>query len=337
MGHQFIAALREGLEVQQFFLVRQVEERLTRTGERYLALTLGDKTGFIKAKIWANVLKDYPGPFGAGDKVGVVGQVSSYNGELQLIIQRIWPLAEIIRRNAGQPPPGYDPSLLEMGPALEVAELWQNLLDLVAAELNPPFRDLVWNLLVEQASAWQQAPAARFNHHAYPGGLLEHTWQVTQAARAVVALYPDLNRDLVLAGAILHDLGKLQELTASPAPDYTVPGQLLGHIVLGWEMVQRAAAALDFAPAELLWELGHIILAHHGLQEFGSPVLPKTREAMLVYYLDDLDAKLMMMTQHLQADNRERAFTAYHRLLQRELYKGTDSSGEPAAPPSEAE
>ncbi len=337
MGHQFIAALREGLEVQQFFLVRQVEERLTRTGERYLALTLGDKTGVIRAKIWANVLKDYPGPFVAGDKVGVVGQVRSYNGELQLIIQRIWPLAEIIRRNDGQPPPGYDPALLEMGPAREVAELWQNLLELVAVELTPPFKDLVWNLLVQHAQAWQQAPAARFNHHAYPGGLLEHTWQVAQAARAVVALYPDLNRELVLAGAILHDLGKLQELTASPAPDYTVPGQLLGHIVLGWEMVQREAAALDFAPVELLWELGHIILAHHGLQEFGSPVLPKTREAMLVYYLDDLDAKLMMMTQHLQADNRERAFTTYHRLLQRELYKGTDPSGEPAALPSEAD
>ena len=142
-----------------------------------------------------------------------------------------------------------------------------------------------------------------------------------------LSIYPELQPDLVLAGAILHDLGKVKELTSPQAPDITVAGALLGHIVLGWEMVREEARALDFPDPTLLMELEHIILSHHGSQEFGSPVPPKTREAILVYYLDDLDAKLKMMDQHLESDNTPGDFTSYHRVLQRGLYKG----GSPAA------
>lgn len=335
MDHCFIADMREGLEVQQYFLLRQVEERLTRTGERYLAVILSDRTGILKGKVWANVLRDYPGPFRPGDYVGVVGQVSSFNGELQLTIQRIRTVAEITRQRGEAK--GFDPALLHQAPAQDLDHMWEALLTLVRDKLTPPLQDLVLNLLEKNAAAWRQAPAARYNHHAYPGGLLEHTWQVTRLADAVVSLYPELHRELVLAGAILHDLGKLKEIIPSHAPDYTVPGQLLGHIVLGWEMVRQEAAALGSIPPALLLELEHIILSHHGYQEFGSPVLPKTREALLVYYLDDLDAKLKMMAQHLEADASERDFTPYHRLLQRELYKRSEAALTPAAEPEAEE
>ena len=130
----------------------------------------------------------------------------------------------------------------------------------------------------------------------------------------------------MLAGAILHDLGKVKELANPQAPDITVPGALLGHIVLGWEMVREEARAQNFPDPALLLELEHILLSHHGSQEFGSPVPPKTREAMLVYYLDDLDAKLKMMDMHLESDNTPGDFTSYHRVLQRGLYKGGERS-----------
>ena len=169
-------------------------------------------------------------------------------------------------------------------------------------------------------------PAARLYHHPYLGGLLEHTWFVARHTQASLAIYPDLNPSLALAGAILHDLGKVKEIANPTAPELTVAGQLLGHIVLGWEMVREEARAMEFPDANLLIQLEHIILAHHGALEFGSPVPPKTREALLVYFLDDLDAKLKMMSTHLQSDSGDDDFTSYHRVLQRGLYKGGKST-----------
>ena len=151
-----------------------------------------------------------------------------------------------------------------------------------------------------------------------PGCVPRHTL-------ASLAVYPDLNPDLALAGAILHDLGKVKEIASPQAPELTVPGALLGHIVLGWEMVREEARALEFPDPTLLVQLEHIILSHHGSLEFGPPIPPKTREALLVYFLDDLDAKLKMMDTHLQSDSGDGDFTTYHRVLQRDLYKGGES------------
>ena len=156
-------------------------------------------------------------------------------------------------------------------------------------------------------------------------------------ALASLDIYPDLNRDLVLAGAILHDLGKIKELANPPAPERTVPGHLLGHIVLGWDMVRSEAQGLEFSDPTLLLQLEHIILSHHGAVEFGSPILPKTREALLVYFLDDLDAKLKMMSQHLESDTGEGYFTSYNRVLQRNLYKGAPPAANDREPDEETE
>ncbi len=323
MPHIFVVQLKEGMEVRQYFLLRQVEERLTQHGKPYLSLQLSDRSGVLRAKLWSEALRDHPGPFRAGDFVGVVGVVRSYQGELEITIQKMWTLEQIKQKKelGNGEPKDFDATLLLTASPYDREMMWGELLTLAEETLSPPLRDLVLGLMNRYAADWQVHPAARRNHHAYVGGLLEHTWCVARLAHQMAAVYPDINRELVVAGAILHDIGKLKELGQPQAPDYTVAGQLLGHIVLGWEMIRQAADQLEDADAELLLQLEHIILTHHGQQEFGSPVLPKTREAMLVYYADDLDAKLKIMAQHLEADTSERQFTPYHRLLRRELYK----------------
>jgi 3'-5' exoribonuclease len=319
MDHQFIVDLKEDTEIQQFFVVRQVEERLTQNGKPYLDLVLGDRSGSIKAKLWSNVLQEFPGPFRVGDYVGTVGQVKSYHGELQLTVQKIWTIEQI--KQIKKELKDFDVSLLHAATEYDPEQMWQDLLTLVADVLTPPLQELVLNLLHRHAEVWHIHPAARRNHHAYLGGLLEHTWCVARLANQMAGLYQDINRQLVVAGAILHDVGKLKELAQPYAPEYTVPGQLLGHIVLGWEMIRQEAADIHFPDQNLLLQLEHIIITHHGQRDFGSPVVPKTREALVVYFADDLDAKLKIMEQHLKADHSERDFTPYHRLLQREIYK----------------
>ncbi|MBW1953729.1 MAG: HD domain-containing protein [Deltaproteobacteria bacterium] len=192
-------------------------------------------------------------------------------------------------------------------------------------------------LLKKHAETFKVCPAARLYHHAYLGGLLEHTWFLARMALQATAIYAHLNRNLVLAGIILHDIGKVKEITTPHAPEYSISGQLLGHIILGLEMVREEAAAQDFPDPHLLLQLEHIIVSHHGYHEFGSPVLPKTREALLVYYLDDLDAKLKMMDQHLEVDSGDRDFTSYNRLLQRQLYKALEYPETAPADPGLAE
>ncbi|MEW6387556.1 MAG: HD domain-containing protein [Thermodesulfobacteriota bacterium] len=335
MTHCFITDLKEGAAVQQFFLVRQVESRTTKTGKPFLHLVLGDKTGAIPARVWEEVLQKYPGPIAPGDYVGVKGQVKSYQGELQLIVQYINTEARL--RAQGKELQDFQPELLHQATPYDRQELWRELRELAEGRISPPLKELVLSLLDKYEDEFRECPAARAYHHPYLGGLLEHTWMVARLAWQSLSVYPDLNGDLLLAGAILHDLGKVKELANPQAPEITVPGQLLGHIVLGWEMVREEARALKFPDPQLLLQLEHIILSHHGSLEFGSPVPPKTREALLVYYLDDLDAKLKMMEQHLQSDTGESEFTSYHRVLQRGLYKGPErrENDDPPTPKTE--
>jgi len=321
--HQLIGELKEGAPVQQFFLVRQAESRTDKSGKPFLSMVLGDKSGTMVARVWSDVLAKCPGPFIPGDYVWVRGQVASYKGDLQLIVNDIISVAA--QRALGKEPRGFDPELLHLATPYDRQQLWGELWELAAGNLGPPLKDLVLRLLDRYREDFLVCPAARLYHHPYLGGLLEHTWCVARHTLASLAVYPDLNPDLALAGAILHDLGKVKEIASPQAPELTVPGQLVGHIVLGWEMVREEARALEFPDPTLLVQLEHIILSHHGSLEFGSPIPPKTREALLVYFLDDLDAKLKMMDTHLQSDSGDGDFTSYHRVLQRDLYKGGES------------
>jgi 3'-5' exoribonuclease len=335
MPHQLIAHLQEGAAVQQYFLVRRAESRTTKSGKPFLDLILGDKSGVITARVWEEVLSKCPGPFATGDQVAVQAQVESYKGELQLNIQYINTVEAL--RTMGRDLREYDPDLLYQTTAYDRQELWQDLWQLAESEIRQPLKQLVLALLDRYREEFLVCPAARLYHHPYLGGLLEHTWFVARHALASLTIYPDLDQDLVLAGAILHDLGKLKEIANPAAPELTVPGQLLGHIVLGWDMVRTEAQGLEFSDPTLLMQLEHIILSHHGAVEFGSPILPKTREALLVYFLDDLDAKLKMMSQHLDSDAGEGDFTSFHRVLRRDLYKGGPTTAADREPDRKAD
>jgi 3'-5' exoribonuclease len=328
-----ISHLKEDDAVQQFFLVRQAEKRTDKTGKPYLSLKLGDKSGTIVARVWNDILKKCPGPFAVGDFVGVKGQVDSYKQELQINVKYL-ETEESIRSRGGDLS-AFDPELLIQATPYDRQVLWQELRQLAETQIRAPLGPLVLSLLDRYQEEFLVCPAARLYHHPYLGGLLEHTWFVTRHALASLTIYPDLNRDLVLAGALLHDLGKIKELVNPPAPEATVSGRLLGHIVLGWDLVRSQAQALNFSDPALLVQLEHIILSHHGSMEFGSPIVPKTREALLVNFLDDLDAKLKMMSQHLEGDSGEGDFTSYHRVLQRDLFKGGPSAAPDPEPDRE--
>jgi 3'-5' exoribonuclease len=329
VSHYHIVNLRAGLTLKQFFLVRRVESRRTKDGKPYLALVLGDKTGAVKAMVWEETLKKCPHELAACDFVGITGLVETFQGELQINITYIEPVDHI--RERGGDLQHFDPELLILSTEYNREELWRELCELAGSHINPPLQELVLAILQKYQSQIMTWPGAEFVHHAYLGGLLEHTWSVARHALRSLEVYRSLNKDLVLAGAILHDLGKIKELANPECPKRTVAGGLLGHIVLGWEMVREEARAVDFPDDDLLRELEHIIISHHGAEEFGSPVLPKTPEALLVYYLDEIDAKLHMAKRHLEVDAGDEEFTVRHYFLERRLYKSPNSRHEPPA------
>jgi 3'-5' exoribonuclease len=312
--------------LKQFFLLRRVESRRTKGGKPYLDLVLADRSGTIKGKVWEETLQKCSGPLADCDFVAVTGEVEAYQGSPQVNLDFIDTVDRL--RARGRPLEDFDPDILIHATPHNREELWQELLELVDSHLSLPLHDLVQGLLLKYQ--------AQFYHHAYLGGLLEHTWSVARHALRALEVYRDLNPDLVLAGAILHDLGKIKELTAPPCPKRSVPGGLLGHIVLGWDMIREEARSMDFPDDQVLMELEHIIISHHGSQEFGSPVLPQTPEALLVYYLDEIDSKLHMAHRHLDTDASEGDFTSYHRVLERKLYRPPDSAEQtPENSPSE--
>jgi len=325
LNHQFVTDLQDGATVKQCFILRQFEARTTKDGKPYWSLVLGDRTGVIKARVWQEVIDKCPGPFSPGDFVAVKGQVTTFQQERQIIVSYLNTLEAL--RILGREPE-CDPELLVPVTPHDREHLWAELSELVETHIQGPLQALTQSLLNKYREDFLVCPAARSYHHPYLGGLLEHTWFVARHALRSLSVYTHLQGDLVLAGAILHDLGKVKELATPHAPALTVPGQLLGHIVLGWEMVREAAREQDFPDPGLLLQLEHIILSHHGSLEFGSPVPPKTPEALLVYYLDDLDAKLKMMAQHLESDVSAGDFTSYHRVLGRSLYRPPGSSPE---------
>jgi 3'-5' exoribonuclease len=333
LAHQLITQLKEGAAVHQFLLLRQVENRLDKAGKPFLALLLGDKSGVLEARVWSEAVRKCPGPFAPGDYVAVQGRVESYKGELQINVDYLNTVERL--RAMGRDLKDFEPNLLHLTTPHDREELWQELSGLAETHLNPPLKELVLALLEKHREDILSSPGAQLYHHPYLGGLLEHTWSVTRHALQALSIYPGLNADLVLAGAILHDLGKVKELAIPQAPERTPAGHLLGHIVLGWEMVREAARTLNFPNPDLLLQLEHIILSHHGSQEFGSPVVPLTREAMLVYYLDEIDSKLKMMDQHLESAGARGEFTSYHKVLKRVLYKGGERPPEEGAGPEE--
>ena len=276
----------ENQAVVAFFAVRSKQLRSRKDGGQYLAVTLGDRTGQIESRMWENFAEAAPG-FETGDVVKVRAEVCRYNDRFQLNLEKLR------RANADEfELADYVPQTLQ-----DVDELWSALIRTVDSFSDLWLQALVRSFLNDplMAIAYREAPAAKSLHHAWLGGLLEHVVSLLGICDLAAHHYPEINRDLLLTGVILHDIGKLEELRWGTSFDYTLEGQLVGHIAIGLVMIEKKLATLPGFPPPLRMLVEHMVLSHHGKLEFGSPKLPMIPEAVLLHYLDDLDAKMHTM------------------------------------------
>lgn len=297
-----------------FFLCTQKEARPGRNGE-FLSLTLQDATGRIAARVFDDVER-LKGSFEAGDFVKVKARANLYNERLQLIVENIRRVHLEQDRLEG-----FREEDCVMSSARPVDEMWAELQGRIAGVGNPFIKQLLEAIVAANEAKLRVWPAAQSVHHAYRAGFLEHILQMAAVGEMLARAY-DAGVDLILAGALLHDIGKLQELDYDLATSYSRDGRLLGHIMLGSALVGEAAAAIEGFPPELLTEIQHLILSHHGRLEFGSPVAPMTVEAFILSFVDDLDAKINIVRQAIRDDTGEGEFTAYHPKLERVIWKG---------------
>jgi 3'-5' exoribonuclease len=293
------------------FVVVSKQVKPKKTGEPYLALTLGDRCGQIEAKMWDNV-EDALDAFEQEDFLKVKGLLNKYKNRFQLTIHKLRKLgdAEI---DFGD----YLPKTTK-----DVEELWRTVGSFIATFQDANLRALVESFMAdpEIAAAYKCAPAAKSLHHAFIGGLLDHVVSLFRSCDLVSRNYPQINRDLLLTGAFLHDIGKIHELTYNRSFSYTSRGQLLGHMIIELEMLQKKLAGLPGFPDEMRTLLEHMIISHHGEYEFGSPKLPMFPEALMLHYLDDLDSKMESMRAHFEREaENESSWTSYNASLGRTL------------------
>lgn len=310
--HLWVKDIRKDQQVRGLYLVKVKRLGATKKGDPFLSITLIDRTGEIEARVWDRV-QELSSLFREGDIVGVDGYAGLYQDQVQLTLSDLRPSGE----------PG-DPHLFFETSTRDVAEMMAALRQLLKGVRDPHLKVLVDRFLSDHPflSLFKLAPAAKNFHHNYLGGLLEHTLSVCTLVEPVAAHYPQLNRDLLLAGAFLHDIGKVRELTFERQIDYTDEGRLLGHIVLGLGMVEEKLAGLKRFPQETALRLKHLISSHHGEYAFGSPKRPKFLEAFALHLMDDLDAKMNGISRFMGRDRQEGNWTDFSRLFERYFLKG---------------
>jgi 3'-5' exoribonuclease len=312
MKTSYVTDLLSEQNITSFFLVHEKELRNTREGRAYLRLELGDRSGTIEARMWdqfENVAKD----INRDDFVKVQGRVELYRNRPQLAVQQV-RLAK---------PEEIDLADYLPHTTADVEKMFAELRGYAESISNPWLKQLVLGMIgdPEIARCYKRAPAAKVMHHAYLGGLLEHVISLCGMSRRVATHYPELDVDLLLTAAILHDVGKLEELCYERAIGYTTPGQLLGHIVMELETVTRAIDKISSFPAPLKTVVQHLLISHHGQYEFGSPKLPMIREAMVFHYLDDLDSKLAAVRVALANPSGDDEWSAYSAALGRKFLR----------------
>jgi 3'-5' exoribonuclease len=313
-----LAALQPDASGFGYFLCTGKEVRAGRSGAEFLIFTLQDSTGQIIGKLFDDVPR-YAAEFDAAEFVRVEGRATIYNGQLQLVI------TSIRRVNPGQDRrEGFREEDCILSAARPIEEMWDELSGRVRAVQDPHLRVLLSRILVDHEVQLREWPAAQAIHHAYRGGLLEHLVRMAEIGTFVARAY-GANADLVLAGVIVHDIGKLQELDYDMGmTSYTRDGNLVGHIGLGLILVREATRGMAEFPADLRSELEHLVLSHHGTRDHGSPVEPKTIEAFILAMVDELDARLNQVRRAVSEDTGDTQFTGWHKRLGRVLYKGSE-------------
>ena len=308
---KYIKDLKDGDRVFDIYLCKHKQSAVTKNGKPYESVILQDKTGTIDAKVWE------PNNPGIGeyddlDYIEVYGDVTNFQGALQISVKRIRVCRE------GE----YNPADYLPVSSKGIEPMYQELTKLIGSIQNTYLRQLLEAFFVRDkdfVKAFCNSSAAKTVHHGFVGGLLEHTLSVTKLCDYYCTAYPVLKRDLLLTAAMCHDIGKIREISAFPENDYTDEGQLLGHIVMGAQMVAEKAAGISGFPHGLLTQLQHCILAHHGKYEFGSPKIPAIIEALALNYADDTDAKLETFKEILENNSDNKGWLGYNRLFESNL------------------
>jgi len=323
----FAAGLQPDQEISAGFLVQYKEVRQKRTGEPYLVLTLADKTGELDAKMWDNAAP-VANAFEKDDFVEVKGTVQVFQNRIQLTVQKLKKLRD---------------DEVELADYLRAAkrdpgEMFGELRAMIAGMRDADLRALLDALLddPEIGPAFRLAPAAKSIHHAYLSGLLEHVLSMANVALRIAPLYPEVDADLLLAGVVLHDIGKTRELAYRRSLGYSTEGQLLGHIHIGLAMVAEKLRALPEFPPKKRLLLEHMILSHHGSLEFGSPKLPQCLEAMLLHQIDALDSRMGAMRAAVENDDHLGEWTGFVSALERSVLKKDRFLAGPSTPPAPA-
>ncbi|MBQ3350789.1 MAG: HDIG domain-containing protein [Thermoguttaceae bacterium] len=317
--HQFIKDLADKTEVSSVYRIANKQIRLNRNGDSYLQVEIYDKTGTLTVRMW-NAGENVYRVFEVGDYVQVLGKAQVFQGNLQIIAKKLVHAAE----------DAYNPDDYVKQAEIDITKLVRRLKQLVETIKTPSLRNLADCLLIDNEfmTRFCDAPAGVKNHHAYKGGLLEHTLSVMELADKTAALYPILNRDLLLTGALVHDISKIDEIRFDVEITYSDEGQLLGHLVMGVEKLNEKIAESERQSGEpmsdyLKTQLKHLIISHHGEYEFGSPKLPMTLEAITLHHLDCMDSKIVGFAQLIQEDmNDDSNWTCYVPSLQRKIFKG---------------
>ncbi len=306
-----IRSLVAGQSVQSSFILHRKEVRSRPgSGQTYLHVELGDATGRIRGSLWKNA-ETIAHQLTAGQPVRVDGQVISWNQQTYLSIDTLTT------------DPDADPEQFVPHAPVDVDSLYEKIIGLVETVKQPHLRQLLSRMFGQQAfrDAFCRAPGGKLWHHCYQGGLAEHTWSVLSLVLSTSTLYPDLRIDLLIAGALLHDIGKIDEYRLDGYIEYSDTGRLQGHIALGYHRVAQAIERVDGFPRDLADHLLHLILAHQGQREHGSPVVPMSREALVLYRADDIDSKLNAFDRIARRDNDDNTtWSRYVTLLDRFLY-----------------
>jgi len=317
MRDRFIAEVKEHDSVDNVFLVKSKALSVGKTGKPYLVITLMDKTGELEGRVWDDA-EEISSAFEADDFIRAKGRVSAYMGKLQVKVSGIVRVDEdSVELEDFLPCSERDPD-----------EMFGELAGIIDSVKDGYIKKLLSLLMDDPAIArgFRRAPAAKGMHHVYIGGLLEHVLSICRLIDFVATHYGNgIKRDLLIAGAILHDMGKTRELSYARSFGYTDEGRLLGHITIGVEMMDEKMKTIDGFPAETALLLKHMILSHHGEYAYGSPKRPKTLEATILSYLDDLDAKVNSIRSLIANESGNGSnWTGFHRLFERFIYKGCE-------------
>ena len=313
---RYIDTFREGMHIADVYLCKNKQIALTKNGKEYGNLVMQDKTGTIDAKIW-DLGSPGVGKFETMDYVHVEADVTLFQNSFQLNVRRIRRAQEGEYVEADYLPVSKK----------DIKKMYEELLGYIRSVKNPYLQKLLCGYFVENAAfakAFQFHSAAKTVHHGFVGGLLEHTLIVTRLCDYYAGYYPMINRDLLLTAAIFHDVGKTRELSRFPENDYTDDGQLLGHIIIGTEMVGESIRSIPGFPEKLATELKHCILAHHGELEYGSPKKPALLEALALNFADNTDAKMETMIEALRSGGDNKGWLGYNRLLESNIRKTTE-------------